>query len=404
MMPTLTIKVKVILAFVVATLVATFGLYTTSRANYQRNVNSLGEQALQTSRTAFEQLSRAEVAKMQAVATTLVTNAALVSKVNLATRDELLAATLPLYSQLKAEVGITNFNYIDPNEKRILVVTDPKDPKLIGTKAVRFNVQEAARTKTWASGLGLGFHGLALRLSHPIYDSGQLKGGNLVGYLELGVEINSFTKHLKQLTRHEFALLLEKKALNEEKWAEGRAKVGLRDNWKDQAEVVVASNTVQEGTILSLGRNLDSVPDRGQSLGLVSLDGHTYIRSVFPVYDGQKKKIGAMFVLSDVTEVTAELTSSLTYTIAASVVLVVVLMVLLMFLLSRLVFRRLAEISRVATRVVGGDFETPIAVGTRDEIGRFSELLEQFRVVVVSLITETIRMQGELEAQKKPEG
>jgi hypothetical protein len=54
--------------------------------------------------------------------------------------------------------------------------------------------------------------------------------------------------------------------------------------------------------------------------------------------------------------------------------------------LNRLVFQHLDHIIQVATRVVGGDFETQIQVGSRDEIGSFEQLFEQFRSVFVDLL------------------
>jgi HAMP domain-containing protein len=400
-MPTLTIKFKVVAAFIVATILAVSGLYYASRDNYERNVAALSRQSLDTARHAFDQLSSAEVAKMQSLVIAVVANSALTSQMSMGQRDALYKAAEPLYKQLNKDQGITSFNFIDTEEKRILCVQDPKNPKLSGTKAVRFNVQESARTKTWSFGLGLGFHGVALRVTHPVFDSGQLTTGSLLGYLELGVEINEFIAKLKSLTGDEFGLVIKKKFLEEEKWVSGRQKRNLRNNWADQPEVVVASNTTQREEILRLDRDVTSVPDEGLTLGVVKADGRQFVRSVFPVRDAAKEKIGAVFVLTDVTRVANDLQRSLIRTILASLLLVVVLMSLLILLLTKLVFRRLNEISRVATRVVGGDFETPIRVGIKDEIGQFEELLEQFRSVVVSLIGEMMRLQGESEAGKK---
>ena len=45
-------------------------------------------------------------------------------------------------------------------------------------------------------------------------------------------------------------------------------------------------------------------------------------------------------------------------------------------------------IARVATRVVGGDFVTPIPLTAQDEIGRFEERFEQFRQVFLSILSE----------------
>jgi HAMP domain-containing protein len=65
-----------------------------------------------------------------------------------------------------------------------------------------------------------------------------------------------------------------------------------------------------------------------------------------------------------------------------------VICLVLVTLLTRLVFRRLAEITRVATRLVGGDYETPVALSTQDEIGQFETLFEQLRLVFVNLLEE----------------
>jgi HAMP domain-containing protein len=62
-------------------------------------------------------------------------------------------------------------------------------------------------------------------------------------------------------------------------------------------------------------------------------------------------------------------------------------MMLVLMLLNRLVFRRLEHIIRIATRVVGGDYESEIRVSSHDEVGEFELLFEQFRSVFVTLLT-----------------
>jgi HAMP domain-containing protein/protein-tyrosine-phosphatase len=393
-MRALSIQFKVVLAILVATSLGTFGIWWVSRKSYERNVQAMSEAAVAMSRRSFQQLTESEVAKMQSVLTLIVANRELVDRMSMARREELLAATLPLYDELKRSQGITNFNYIDINENRILVMSDPRDPKLIGTKAIRHNIQESARTKSWGTGLALGFNGFALRITHPVYDSGRLEGGQLVGYVELGTEINSFTRKLKAVTGHEYALLLKKKYLQEDKWASGRKNVGLENNWSKQPDVVVATNTTANEEIFKITDDLAQLPDAGRTLGISTNGPRQLLRGVFPIRDAAQQKVGAIFVVSDVTALTEELRRTLIQTMAAGCVLVVTLAVALVLLLRRLVFRRLDEISRVATRVVGGDFETPIRVGLPDEIGKFEELLEQFRGVVVSLVADMLRLQG----------
>jgi HAMP domain-containing protein len=61
-------------------------------------------------------------------------------------------------------------------------------------------------------------------------------------------------------------------------------------------------------------------------------------------------------------------------------------MLLVLVLLNNLVFRRLHHIIKVATRVVGGDYESEIRVGSDDEVGQLEQLFEQFRRVFVDLL------------------
>lgn len=64
-----------------------------------------------------------------------------------------------------------------------------------------------------------------------------------------------------------------------------------------------------------------------------------------------------------------------------------------MTLLNSLVFRRLEGVIVVATRVVGGDYETEIHVGSDDEVGQFEQLFEQFRRVFVDALAHVVELQ-----------
>jgi len=63
-------------------------------------------------------------------------------------------------------------------------------------------------------------------------------------------------------------------------------------------------------------------------------------------------------------------------------------------LLSALVFRRLERIIKVATRVVGGDYDSEIRVSSDDEVGQFEQLFEQFRQVFVNVLAHVPELQG----------
>jgi HAMP domain-containing protein len=267
---------------------------------------------------------------------------------------------------------------------------------------VRFNVQECARLKIWVTGLALGQLGFALRVTHPFYSNGQLNGEKLLGYIEMGSEIGSFLGALKRQTGREYGLLLRKQFLKEKDWGIQRDRLKLTNNWNDQKDLVLAGNTWTDESIFSYDGDVTALPDDGQVLDVSNQGGRIFARSAFPIKDASSTKVGAVFVLVDISTIYTDLQRTKMLTLATTVALIVVVCVVLLLLLSRLVFRRLQEITRVATRLVGGDYQTPVTISRPDEIGRFEALFEQLRLVFVNLLEEYERVSRENDEKSKP--
>ena len=185
----LSIKAKVGASTILCLSAGAIGLLALSNATYRKNVAAVTNESLANARATYDNLVQASVAKMSVAAEMAMTDPLLRETFAARDREKLIAMTSPIFERLKMQYGITIFNYIDGEENRFLTMTDTKDARLIGTRAVRFNVQECARTKGWVTGLALGQLGFALRVTHPFYDGGQLKGDKLLGYIELGSEI-----------------------------------------------------------------------------------------------------------------------------------------------------------------------------------------------------------------------
>jgi HAMP domain-containing protein len=399
-MLTLSIKAKVSAVSVLC--LGTFGaiLVGLSDASYRRNVRVLSEQSLVNARSTFASLEDADVAKMSVAAQLLMVNPELRQIFADRDRAKLIAASEPIFKSLRESYGVTILNYIDPEEKRFLTMTDTKDTRLIGTKAVRFNVQECARRKTWVTGLALGQLGFALRVTHPFYDTGTLQGGQLLGYIELGSEIAGFVGALKKQTGQEYGLVVQKGFLKENDWKIQRERFKLRNNWEDQKAVVLAANTWKDESIFAYDGDIASLPDQGQTIDQIVKTDAIFSRSVFPIKDASGTKVGAVFVLVDITSMYRELQTAKWRTITTTAALIVFICAILLFMLSRLVFRRLAAITQVATRLVGGDYNSPVTTTSHDEVGAFERLFEQLRAIFVSLIEECERL-NKLTSEKK---
>jgi len=392
-MKSLSIKIKVILTVIICLAVAGAGLGALFERAYEKNVHLATVTAVNNARTMFANLQAGDVQKMAAAAELLMANPQLRQAFKTDDINQLIEINQPLFNRLKAAYGVTILNYITLDEKRYLTMTTPYDLKLRGQKAIRPNIQACAKTKTWANGMALGKLGFALRVTHPFYDNGELKGDKQLGYIELGSEIGGLLGVLKQQTSNEFGLMMLKKFFKEEDWAAQRKLLKLENNWSAAKDILLANNTSGKESIFKYTGDVTALPDAGLALDIVQNEGKQYARGAFPIRDASNAKVGALFVLVDITEQFVTMQRMKWLAMGSIGAVILVLCVLLIALLQRLVFRRLETITVSATRLVGGDFETPLPATSDDEIGRFEALFEQFRVVFVNVLKDLEALQ-----------
>ena len=132
---------------------------------------------------------------------------------------------------------------------------------------------------------------------------------------------------------------------------------------------------------------------QGTALERFNVGNSVFVRGIFPIFDAANHAAGAMFVVRDISGTYLAMRNTQNLLVLLSVVSLLLGALLVLTLLNRLVFRRLEHIIGVATRVVGGDYESEILVGSRDEIGRFEQLFEQFRCVFVDLLANVPEFQ-----------
>jgi HAMP domain-containing protein len=253
----------------------------------------------------------------------------------------------------------------------------------------RFMVDEVARTHGVVAGNELARAGFAVRILRPIYDA----QGKETGYLEFGEELGQFIHAMKSQTGDDYGLLLSKKFMDRQAWADSNAVWKRRDNWDDNPDFVVADKTTTTESIMHFQGNLAAVPDQGKALERFRDGNSMFIRGLFPIHDAAGNTVGAMFVVRDISAVYVAMRHTQNILVLLTVVSLTVGILLVLTLLNRLVFRRLQHIIKVATRVVGGDYESEIQVGSNDEVGQFEQLFEQFRRVFVDLLAQMPEVQ-----------
>ncbi|MBZ5727420.1 MAG: hypothetical protein LAP87_20785 [Acidobacteriia bacterium] len=381
------IRTKVLAALAACLVLGVGGTLTLLHYSFARNSQALAAESVSGAQRLFQILEARETSKMTAVSETLLTNPQVRDAFAAKDRSRLLELTAPLYAKLKAE-GITNWMFHTP-EPGMSVFLRLHNPQKFGDQLNRFMDKEVVRTHSMVTGNELAKAGFAVRILRPFYDS----HGTLTGYVELGEELGRFIRDMKSQTGDDYGLLLSKKFVDRQFWADSSAVWKRRDNWNDNPSFVVADKTSSRENLIQFQGELTAPAGQGKVLERFSQGDSVFVRGFFPIYDAANNTVGAMFVVRDISSVYLAMRNTQNLLVIVSVAALLIGAVLVLTLLNRLVFRRLKHIIRVATRVVGGDYETAIRVGSNDEIGQFEQLFEQFRCVFVDLLANVPEFQ-----------
>jgi len=376
------IKFKVIVTILASLTLAAVGILYLSNASYKNNVDLIAKESVKVSEEAFNNLETNDINMLSSTLASLLENESYKKLFASKDKEGLYQATSPLFERLKTNYRITHwyFHTAEPESTAFLRVHN-KDKA--GDVIARTTYQNSAKSKDFSSGKELGKTAFALRVVHPYYYNGKL-----IGYMELGEEIDHFLESMKKQTGNEYGLLIKKKYLDSEEWASVRASHGLKNNWDDLADSVLVNSTTKDTGIISYHGDIEKVPGNGSVLGEIKKGDSVYVRGVFPVYDAQNRQVGAVFFLHDITPIYNDMKSMQSKVMAFIVVLMVAILGILVYMIHRLVIKRLDRLVDVATVVVGGDYNTQIVPSSNDEIGQFEALFEQFRKVFVNLVKD----------------
>ncbi len=395
-----TIKFKMIVVIAISVGLGALAVTWRFQRVYEDNVRLLSHESIRSAAAAFGDLERTSTDLMVASLTAFLRDPAVAPAVAAKDHEKLLELCTPTFKEYKPRYGLTNWNWWELEPAGETAPTALRNiariqlPSKWGDMVERTSMQRIAAEKKLVTGLDLGWTGLALRALLPV----RQPDGAIVGYVEWGMEIKTFLERMKKTSGNEYGLVVEKAAMNREQWASTKKHLGDRDSWEDMKDLLLVQDTAEDATIFQHEGTIAEVPEGGRALDLRTKDGRTYSRGVFPISDMAGRKIGAIFVLHDITALQTEMNKSRQHAIVTMMVLMIILAIVLIGVFQALVVRRLERMTQVATRVVGGEFNLEVVPAAEDEIGAFETLFEQFRVLFVGLLEQT--QQGEERRDK----
>ena len=213
-------------------------------------------------------------------------------------RDRLLADYEPLLTQLRAKHGVTHFYFQRPDRVNLLRVHKPGKS---GDTINRFTTLEAERTGKESSGIELGPLGtFTLRVVQPVFD-----GETLIGYLELGKEIEDILKSINEEHGIELAAVIHKNFLKRQKWESGMKMLGREADWDHFADDVIIYSSLGHLT----GEAAHFVGEtghthEGETAG-AGFNGKSWQVMTHPMVDASGCNVGDLIIMHDISEAKA---------------------------------------------------------------------------------------------------
>ncbi len=392
-MRSLSIRAKLVVAIVLIMAVSAAASTALVRALYVRSSRAASAEALRGAAAAYAELERAEIARMAAIVDTLAAHPGIRDAFAARDRDRLQEIAAPIHATLKGEHGIGHWNFVDTDTRRMFLRVHL--PAKHGDVIERATLIKAMERREMSAGKELGKSAFALRVGKPL-----LVEGRLVGYIELGEEIDHFLARMRQQTGNDFAMFISKNLIDASEWA--RTRGTARNDWEDLPDVVVVKATTPDQLVdgAAVAGNLAA----GATLDETAHGGVVFARAVFPVRDSSGSVVGGLVVRHEITALHGAMWRGLLEAIAFFVALALVASVVAYLLVDRMIFRRLrammSTMEDASMRLAGGDYSVAATVkaSSDDELGGFERFFANFLGVVGS----TMRALVERNRQARP--
>jgi len=242
-------------------------------------------------------------------------------------RQALLEAAWPVYKQISKEGRVSHFYFFTPDRTNFLRV---HSPKRYGDRVNRHTLDEAFTTQDLAWGVELGTFGqFVLRVVKPWRIDGQL-----VGYIELGENIEHLTRRVKRTTGADLVVAIDKRYLEFDAWSKMQKQLGSRVDWNQFADKLVIDKTL-DVLPKQLLQQIEQGAEDNVSVTIKDED-QIYDASVLPAVDARKQLLGNIWILLNVTTQHRDLKTLTTVFVFSSIVLASLVIVLFYAYLQRL--------------------------------------------------------------------
>ena len=295
--PTISLKTSILLPLILVLLILISGFtYAYIHQEKMYIQKHIGDQFL-SAKHAFHSAVEIETEKLSATLMSITADSELKRAMMAGDRDTLLKQSGPLFNTLREKYHTTHFYFHRPDRVNFLRIHQPNRH---GDMINRFSALEAESTGEPASALEIGPLGLyTLRVVFPWYENKKL-----IGYVELGEEIEHIYRRIKDVAHIDLYIMINKHILSRTDWEIGMKMLKRNAEWNLMPTSVMAFTTMPDNNNLIVSQLMKS-----GSLGEITVEVDKNERT-FKTYslplskvEQSNQEIGSMLFLRDITEI-----------------------------------------------------------------------------------------------------
>lgn len=351
------------LAGVIILIMTPLTVYTNYKGKHE-TLHGVTENQLERYNTIFWGQVESDAISLEKILTVLTSDSNLVNTFLSSNRDELLTTSQPIFEKLKQQYDITHFYFIDTQGKVFLRVHKPPQH---GDILKRATYLQAKNTGKSGKGIEMGKNFFSLRVVIPVY-----KNSEIVGYIELGQELDHLIAGFKKLTGADISMWLSHQYAQQKELIKTFKKV---DGWYQ----AMASDKHLHSDFMSA---FSSTPKVGISSDFEQrVSGSDYGIQTLPFKDAFGEEAGMVMISNDISEQKNKLSE---YMIMISSITIAILFLIfaITIYLSKSIIKPISNASSVLKEISEGESEGSLDrrldVKSNDEVGELAASFNKF--------------------------
>lgn len=345
--------------------------------SYQKQIKVSASNALSSNENYLKNILKSETQKLYLSVDMLMEDSEAKKLLTTQKIEELYNHLLPVFNNLKDKYKITQIFFIEPEPSNICLLR-MHTPEKKGDVVLRYTYKQSVISKSYSGGLELGSKKFSLRAVHPYY-----LDGTLIGYIELGEEIDSFFEIMKEQSGDDYAVTIERRFLTEKGWDVNQNNSSKEDD--NQAIINITTKDFDFSKIIQQQTPTENVIINNQ----YKWGNGIFVVGAIPLKEASGRVVGTLYFKHNITKYYNDNRRNIIQTASVFLVLALIFSLLALFTIRNSITKPIYQSIEAINRLSNKEINFRMPVERKDEIGKLNasinEVIDNFRTILVNI-------------------